>query len=193
LGSGRPPSSWAEYRQVQKKLAEAGDEINSDQLLAVVKKVETQLWPRVERPQEAVLDAKVVRTLAMITANMARKLKVNASDLKPGDIAARRLEAGFGSGAASWVEMGRWLQHLFAHSITLTFLNGALGHGPAEVVPAMRKWPRQVDRVCDLQATKEMRVHELEGEADETDDKVEELYTALVEECRKAKGAVPYL
>jgi hypothetical protein len=168
-----------EYRQVARELEDVRKkgEIVGDELLALARKVD-ELWLRVKRAQEAALDAIVVHGLAKLTVQKVKEIEVSAVEFKPADFALR-LQARFAGGAGTkqlMVEMGRRQHHLFARSPALTFLYGALGDGPAEVVPVKRRRARQADRVGDLEPTKEERCHELKGK-DETAVKVEELYT----------------
>jgi len=156
------------------------------------------LFEQVTAPQEAVLDARVIKQLSRLCRQQAEQLSANIATFSQAEFAEKLVGnmAGGEAGAAvtrrKWVLLGRQVQSMFRRSPALTYMYGALDTTPPP--PKERKARegrgRQATRVADLVATQDTVLAEAETSDNQTEALVGHVFKCLVGVWRE-QGKTP--
>jgi len=142
------------------------------------------LFQQVSAPQEAVLDARVLKQLSRLCRTQAEQMSANITQFNQQEF-AEKLMANMGGGDISrrkWVLLGTQVKTMFKRSPCLTYLYGALDTTP---LPPKERKEREVratqaTRVQDLVATKDTIMQEAEASDNQTEQLVQHVFKCLV-------------
>jgi len=142
------------------------------------------LFQQVSAPQEAVLDARVLKQLSRLCRTQAEQMSANITQFNQQEF-AEKLMANMGGGGISrrkWVILGTQVKSMFKRSPCLTYLYGALDTTPPPPKERKEREPRatQATRVKDLVATKDTIMQEVEASDNQTEQLVQHVFKCLV-------------
>jgi len=143
-----------------------------------------QLFEQVAAPQEAVLDARVLKQLSRLCRTQAEQMSANITQFNQQEF-AEKLMANMGGGGISgrkWVLLGTQVKTMFKRSPCLTYLYGALDTTPPPPKARKEREVRatQATRVKDLVATKDTIMQEAEASDNQTEQLVKHVFKCLV-------------
>jgi len=141
------------------------------------------LFEQVSAPQEAVLDARVLKQLSRLCRTQAEQLSANITQFNQQEF-AEKLMANMGGGDISrrkWVLLGTQVKTMFKRSPCLTYLYGALDTTPPPPKERKERDVRatQATRVKDLVATKDTIMQEAEASDNQTEQLVKHVFKCL--------------
>jgi len=148
-----------------------------------------ELFHQVSAPQEAVLDARVLKQLSRLCRTQAEQMSANITQFNQQGF-AEKLMANMGGGEISrrkWVILGTQVKTMFKRSPCLTYLYGALDTTPPPPKERKEREPRatQATRVKDLVATKDTIMQEAEASDNQTEQLVKHVFKCLVSAWRQ--------
>jgi len=185
------------YRKLMDKLAvdeEQLVDIDNHHLIGYMEENQ-ELFGKVCAPQEAVLDAKVIRHISRICRQQAEGMSANITQFQYNEYAERLLQcmrgsiSGDGAGVLTkkkWVLLGRQAKCLFKRSPCLTYMYGALDNAPPP--PKERKEPRargNVTKIKDLVETQETVLDKAEKSENQTEQLVTHVLKTLIEKFQE--------
>jgi len=180
------------YRKLMDKLAVDEEQlanIDNHHLIGYMEENQ-ELFGKVCAPQEAVLDAKVIRHISRICRQQAEGMSANITQFQYNEYAERLLQcmrgsiSGDGAGVLTkkkWVLLGRQAKTLFRRSPCLTYMYGALDNAPPP--PKERKAPQaraNVTKIKDLVETQEQILETAEKSENQTEQLVTHVITTLI-------------
>lgn len=152
------------------------------------------LYQQVSAPQEAVLDARVMKQLARLCVRQAEQMSANITQFNQQEF-AEKLMANMGGGGISrrkWILLGTQVKTMFKRSPCLTYLYGALDTTPPPPKERKERDVRatQATRVKDLVATKDTIMQEAEASDNQTEQLVQHVFKCLASVWKQG-GKVP--
>lgn len=186
------------YRKLMDKLAVDEEQlvsIDNHHLIGYMEENQ-ELFGKVCAPQEAVLDAKVIRHISRICRQQAEGMSANITQFQYNEYADRLLQcmrgsiSGDGAGGVltkkKWVLLGRQAKTLFKRSPCLTYMFGALDNAPPP--PKERKAPQaraNVTKIKDLVETQEMILEKAEKSENQTEQLVTHVISTLIQKWKE--------
>jgi len=152
------------------------------------------LFQQVSAPQEAVLDARVLKQLSRLCLTQAQQMSANITQFNQQEF-AEKLMANMGGGGISrrkWILLGTQVKTMFKRSPCLTYLYGALDTTPPPPKERKERDVRatQATRVKDLVATKDTIMQEAEASDNQTEQLVQHVFKCLASVWKQG-GKVP--
>jgi len=163
-------------------------DLNNPKLVAYME-TNDELFNKVEAPQEAVLDARVMKQLSRICRAQAEQMSANINAFSQTEFASKlvtNLTGGEpGAGPVSrrkWILLGKQVKGMFRRSPALTYLYSALDTTP---LPPKERKPRegragQATRLRDLVATQHVVLAQAETSENQTEQMVTHVFKCLV-------------
>jgi len=152
------------------------------------------LYQQVSAPQEAVLDARVLKQISRLCRTQAEQMSANITQFNQQEF-AEKLMANMGGGGISrrkWILLGTQVKTMFKRSPCLTYLYGALDTTPPPPKERKERDVRatQATRVKDLVATKDTIMQEAEASDNQTEQLVQHVFKCLASVWKQG-GKVP--
>ena len=190
----------AGYRKLMDEVAGKEEElgnIENEQLLGYMKHNE-ELFAQVAAPQEAVMDAVLIKNLSRLCRQQAEQMSSNIAQFRHEEYGERLVASMRGEGGGQhlvrrkWVMLGQQAKIFFRRSPALTYMYGALDTTPPPPKEKKQKDPksRQATRVADLKETTATVLAEAEKSENQTEQMVEHVFRCLVTKFRDA-GRIP--
>lgn len=146
-----------------------------------------QLFEKVAAPQEAVMDARVIKQLSRLCRTQAEQMSSNINQFQQQEFAEKLVSnmTGGEGGVVSrkkWILLGRQVKGMFRRSPPLTYMYGALDTipPPPKEKPAKEPRARQATRVADLVATQDTVLAEAEKSENQTEQMVTHVFKCLI-------------
>jgi len=186
----------AGYRKLMDEVAGKEEElgnIENDQLLGYMKHNE-QLFAQVAAPQEAVMDAVLIKNLSRLCRQQAEQMSANIAQFRHEEYGERLVASMRGEGGGQqlvrrkWVMLGQQAKIFFKRSPALTYMYGALDTTPPPPKEKKQKDPksRQATRVADLKETTATVLAEAEKSENQTEQMVTHVFRCLVTKFKEA-------
>lgn len=178
----------AGYRRLMDNIAGEEEDLGSleqgGQLLGFMEENE-QLFEQVAAPQEAVMDARVLKQLSRLCRKQAEQMSSNIAQFRPEEYAEKLITSMTGGGAVTrrkWVLLGTQTKAMFRRSPCLSYMYGALDTTPP---PPKEKKAKEVGasqrtRVKDLVETRSTVLQEAEQSDNQTEQVVRHVLKCLV-------------
>jgi len=179
------------YRKLMDKLAVDEEQlvnIDNHHLIGYMEENQ-ELFGKVCAPQEAVLDAKVIRHISRICRQQAEGMSANITQFQYNEYAERLTQCMRGSNDGAgvltkkkWVLLGRQAKTLFKRSPCLTYMFGALDNAPPP--PKERKVPQaraNATKIKDLVETQEVILETAEKSENQTEQLVAHALKTLID------------
>jgi len=189
----------AGYRQLMDEVAGKEEEladIENHQLLDYMQHNE-KLFEQVAAPQEAVMDAVLIKNLSRLCRQQAEQMSANIAQFRQEEYAEKLVGSMRGGGGQTlgrrkWVMLGQQAKVFFRRSPVLTYMYGALDTTPPPPKEKKTKDPksRQATKVADLKETTATVLAEAEKSENQTEQMVTHVYRCLVKEF-KQEGRKP--
>jgi len=184
----------AGYRKLMDEIAGKEEElvsIENHQLLGYMQH-NAELFSNVSAPQEAVMDAQVIKHLSRLCRQQAEQMSANISQFRYEEYAERLVVSMRGEGGQQlarrkWVMLGQQAKVFFRKSPFLTCMYGALDTTPPPPKEKKTREPksRQATKVSDLVETKETVLAEAEKSENQTEQMVMHVFKCLVARYRE--------
>ena len=179
----------AGYRKLMDDIAGKEEElvnIEDNQLLGYMMQNE-ELFSKVSAPQEAVMDAMVIKQISRMCRQKAEQMSANIAQFRHEEYAERLVASMRGEGGQQlarrkWVLLGQQAKLFFRKSPFLTCMYGALDttQPPPEEKKAKDTKSRQATRVADLVETTATVLAEAEKSENQTEQMVTHVFKCLV-------------
>jgi len=158
------------------------------------------LFTNVAAPQEAVMDAQLLKHLSRLCRQQAEQMSANIAQFRPEEYAERLIASMRGEGGQKlvrrkWIMLGQQAKLRFKRSPFLTYMNGALDTIPPPPKEKKTKDPksRQATKVSDLKETTATVLAEAEKSENQTEQMVTHVFKCLIARYREAgKKAINY-
>ena len=173
----------ANYRKLLDKISTHQDDLtgenaldNSDPALLSFATFTDDLYNDVNDPQEASMDAAVMKHLSKLCKNQAENMTTNITQFRAEEYAERfkvRMGGGDNSGLTrrKWIKFGQQVKSMFRRTPALTYMFGALD--TVEPEPRLRKpretKTRQATKTSELKETQAVVGSESEQNVNQTD------------------------
>lgn len=183
------------YRKLMDQIADKEEDIvdvngENNQLLQFLQNNE-ELYDKVNAPQEAVMDAVVVKQLSKLCKKQAENMSTNINEFKSDEFATifkiKMMNDDRPLSAKKWIKFGKNIKPYFQRSPTLSYMFGAL-----DVVappPKERKQretkARQATKVKELKETQAAVVTDTQTSANQTDVIVTHVFRSLVRKFKE--------
>jgi len=187
----------AGYRKLMDRLAGEEEDlvnINNQHLMGYMEENE-ELYGKVCAPQEAVLDARVIRHISRICRQQAEGMSANITQFQYTEYAERLVQGMRGTrtddGAPTltrkkWVMLGKMAQKMFRKSPSLSYMFGALDNAPPpQKEKKTREGQRRGTRFKDLVETQETVLEQAEKSENQTEQLVTHTWKVLIEKWRE--------
>jgi len=184
----------AGYRKLMDEIAGKEEElvsIENHQLLGYMQHNE-ELFTKVAAPQEAVMDALVIKHLSRLCRQQAEQMSANIAQFRHEEYAERLLASMRGEGqqmsGRKWVMLGQQTKPFFKRSPFLTCMYGALDTTPPPPKEKKAKdtiRSRQATKVADLVETTATVLAETEKSENQTEQMVTHVFRSLVNRYRE--------
>jgi len=180
------------YRKLMDKLAvdeETLTNIDNHHLIGYMEENE-ELFGKVCAPQEAVMDAKVVKHISRICRQQAEGMSANITQFQYSEYAERLIQCMRGSlgeaGEANltrrkWVLLGKQAKTMFRRSPYLTYMFGALDNAPPPPKERKAREARTATKYKDLVATQETVLEQAEKSENQTEQLVTDTLKTLIQ------------
>jgi len=185
----------AGYRKLMDEVAGKEEElgnIENHQLLGYLQNNE-ELFSKVAAPQEAVMDALLIKNLSRLCRQQAEQMSANIAQFRHEEYAERLVASMRGEGGQQlarrkWVMLGQQAKVFFKRSPVLTCMYGALDTTPPPPKEKKAKDPksRQATKVADLKETTATVLAEAEKSENQTEQMVTHVFRCLVTKFREA-------
>jgi len=185
----------AGYRRLLDEVAGKEEElgkIENDQLLGYMKHNE-ELFSQVAAPQEAVMDAVLIKNLSRLCRQQAEQMSANIAQFRYEEYGERLVASMRGEGGQhlvrrKWVMLGQQAKVFFRRSPALTYMYGALDTTPPPPKEKKTKEPksRQATKVADLKETTATVLAEAEKSENQTEQMVTHVFRCLVTKFKEA-------
>jgi len=150
-----------------------------------------ELFKDVDAPQEAVMDAVVIKNLSRLCRQQAEQMSTNINVFKPEEYSLR-LKTSMNVEKDTlcrrkWLMLGNQVKSMFRKSPTFTYMFGALDSVPPEPKEKKQKETksRQATKVADLKETQAAEQKETESSANVTDQIVTHVFKCLVRKFKE--------
>jgi len=185
------------YRKLMDKLANEEEHlVNIDnQHLTGYMQENEELYGKVNTPQEAVLDARVIKQISRICRQQAEGMSANITQFQHTEYADRLVQGMKGTrtedGTAKltskkWVMLGKTVQKMFRKSPSLSYMFGAVDNAPPPPKEKKsREGQKRGTRVKDLVETQETVLEEAEKSETQTEQLVTHTFSVLIDEWRE--------
>lgn len=190
----------AGYKSLMENIVGNEEELGDVQNCRLYDYMETNeaLYEQVVEPQEAVMDARVIKQLSRLCRQQAEGMSANINQFNQQEFAERLVanmtggEVGQPIAKKKWVLLGKQVKGMFQRSPCLTYLYGALDTTPPPPKERKQRDPkaRQATRVRDLVATQETVLEEAEKSENQTEVMVGHVMKCLVS-CWKENNKQP--
>jgi len=184
----------AGYRKLMDEIAGKEEDlvnIENHQLLGYMQHNE-ELFAKVAAPQEAVMDALVIKQLSRLCRQQAEQMSANIAQFRHEEYAERLVASMRGEGGQQlarrkWVLLGQQAKLFFKRSPFLTCMYGALDTTPPPPKEKKAKDPksRQATKVADLVETTATVLAETEKSENQTEQMVTHVFRSLVNRYRE--------
>jgi len=184
----------AGYRKLMDNIAGKEEDLGNleqgAQLLGLMRENE-QLFDQVAAPQEAVMDAQVLKQLSRLCRRQAEQMSANIAQFRPEEYADKLLSHMAGGGEMTrrkWVLLGTQTKAMFRRSPCLSYMYGALDTTPPPPKEKKAREARasQVTRVKDLVETRSTELEEAEQSENQTEQMVRHVFKCLVGQFRES-------
>eukprot|EP00092_Neocalanus_flemingeri_P035335 GFUD01038445.1.p1 GENE.GFUD01038445.1~~GFUD01038445.1.p1 ORF type:complete len:321 (+),score=123.61 GFUD01038445.1:42-965(+) len=186
----------AGYRKLMDEIAGKEEElvnIENHQLLGYMQHNE-ELFTQVAAPQEAVMDALLIKHLSRLCRQQAEQMSANIAQFRHEEYAERLVASMRGEGGQQlarrkWVMLGQQAKLLFKRSPFLTCMYGALDttQPPPKEKKAKDPKSRQATKVADLVETTATVLAEAETSENQTEQMVTHVFRCLVNRFRETE------
>jgi len=183
------------YRKLMDQIADKEEDIvdvngENNHLLQFLQNNE-ELYDKVDAPQEAVMDAVVVKQLSKLCKKQAENMSTNINEFKADEFATilkiKMMNDDRPLSAKKWIKFGQTIKPYFQRSPTLSYMFGALDvvAPPSKERKQRETKARQATKVKELKETQSAVVTDTQTSANQTDVIVTHVLRSLVRKFKE--------
>lgn len=183
------------YRKLMDQIADKEEDIvdvngENNHLLQFLQNNE-ELYDKVDAPQEAVMDAVVVKQLSKLCKKQAENMSTNINEFKADEFATilkiKMMNDDRPLSAKKWIKFGQTIKPYFQRSPTLSYMFGALDvvAPPSKERKQRETKARQATKVKELKETQSAVVTDTQTSASQTDVIVTHVLRSLVRKFKE--------